>query len=103
MPVLDTSVIIDRIRRGEEINENITEISVLEYPPILRYQKFYGRANLNLALKHQIGLRKLGIQKPIPDLLITLTCMNRKEELMTKDKDFLDIAKLFKLKIKIIE
>ncbi len=109
MPVLDTNVIIDRIRREKEINENITEISVLEYPPVLKYQKFNGRIyylkrfDLDLALRLQIKLRKLGIQKPIPDLLIASICINRNEELITKDKDFLDIAKVSKLKVKIIE
>ncbi len=58
MPVLDTSVVIERICKSEEIRENITEITVLEYP-ILEYQKFYGRihflkrSDLNLALKRR--------------------------------------------------
>jgi hypothetical protein len=44
-------------------------------PSVLKYLKFYGkiyylRRPLNLALKIQIGLRKLGAQKSIPDILI---------------------------------
>ncbi|WP_233437686.1 DNA-binding protein [Candidatus Korarchaeum cryptofilum] len=75
MPVLDTNILIEKIRRNEEIWENITEVTVLEYPPVLKYLKFYGkiyylRRPLNLALKIQIGLRKLGAQKSIPDILI---------------------------------
>ena len=108
MPVLDTSVLIDKIKRNEEIHENITEISVLEYPPILKYQKFYGRIyylkrlDLNLALKIQIKLRKAGTPKPLPDVLIASICINRNEELITKDKDFLDITKVSDLKVRII-
>ncbi len=108
MPVLDTSVLIDKIRRGEVIQENITEITVLEYPPVLKYPKFYGRiyylkrSDLNLALKIQINLRKIGAQKSIPDILIASICINRKEELITKDKDFLDIAEVSDLKVKVI-
>ena len=58
MPVLDTNVVIERICKSEEIRENITEITVLEYP-ILKYQKFYGRihflkrSDLNSALKRR--------------------------------------------------
>ena len=105
MPVLDTSVLIDKIRKNEEIYENITEISVLEYPPILKYRKFYGyikRSDLNLALKIQIKLRKIGNPKPIPDVLIAAICINRNKELITKDKDFLDIAKVSNLKVRIV-
>ena len=99
MPVLDTSVVIDMVGRDEEIYENVTEITILEFPPVLKYQKFHGkiyylkRFDLDLALKIQINLRKLGIQKPIPDLLIASICINRNEELLTRDRDFLDIAK----------
>jgi predicted nucleic acid-binding protein len=32
MPVLDTNILIEKIRRNEEIWENITEVTVLEYP-----------------------------------------------------------------------
>ncbi len=60
MPVLDTNVLIERIKNNEEISENTTEINVLEYPPILKYPKFYGkiyflrRVDINLALKLQV-------------------------------------------------
>jgi len=108
MPILDTSVLIDKIRRKEEILENITEITVLEYPPILKYQGFHGkiyylkRLDMKLALKIQINLRKIGVQKPIPDILIASICINRKEELITKDEDFLDIAKVSSLEVKLV-
>jgi len=40
--ILDTNVIIDRVKRGEEIRENITGVTFVEYPAIVRYKKFYG-------------------------------------------------------------
>jgi len=108
MSVLDTSVLMDKIRDNVSIHENVTEITVLEFPPILKYSKFYGRiyylkrSDLNLALKIQLNLRKVGAQKPIPDILIAAICINRNEELITKDSDFLDISKVTNLKIKLI-
>ncbi len=109
MPVLDTSVLIDKIRKGEEIHDNISEISVLEYPPVLRYDRFSGRIyyvrrrDFELALHIQISLRKIGKQKPIPDLIISAICINRDEELITKDEDFLDIATVSSLRVRMIE
>jgi len=108
MVVLDTNVVIEKIRSKQEILENITEITVLEFPPTLKYQKFYGkiyyltRKDLELALKIQIKLRRRGKQKPIPDLLIASICINRNERLITKDVDFLDIAKVSNFKVKIV-
>lgn len=108
MSVLDTSVLIDRIRENDEIMDNITEITVLEYPPILKYPKFRGRIHylrrpdLKLALDIQIKLRKLGNQKPIPDILIASICINRNEELITKDDDFIDIANVSNLKVRLL-
>ena len=108
MPVLDTNILIEKIRKKEEIWENATEITVLEYPPILKYLKFYGkiyylrRSDLNLALKIQIDLRKIGSQKSIPDILIASICINRNEELITNDNDFFDIAKVSNLRVKFI-
>ena len=34
MSVLDTNIIIEKIKKKEEIYENVTEISVLEFPYI---------------------------------------------------------------------
>ena len=39
MPVLDTNILIEKIRRNEEIRENITEVTVLEYPLCLEIFK----------------------------------------------------------------
>ena len=87
-----------KIKKKEEIHENVTEISVLEFPPILKYRRFFGkiylveRRDFDLALKLQVKLRKAGMQKAVPDLLIASICINRNEELITKDEDFFDIA-----------
>ena len=64
-------------------------------PPILKYPKFCGkirylrRPDLKLALEIQIKPRKLGNQKPIPDILIDSICINRDEELIARERDFL--------------
>jgi len=107
--VLDTSVIVEKIKNKSEIYENVTEISVLEYPPILEYRKFFGniynlkRIDLEVALGLQSKLRKIGKPQSVPDLLIAAICINRNEELITKDEDFLDIAKVSNLKVKVIK
>jgi hypothetical protein len=41
--ILDTSSVIVRARRGERIEENITSITLVEYPPIRNYEGFRGR------------------------------------------------------------
>jgi len=72
------------------------------------YKKFNGNIifpteeDYILAHKLQLELLKIGAQKPIPDLLIASICINRDEELITKDEDFLDISKVSNLKVKII-
>ena len=107
--VLDTSILIDKIRRGEEIHDSISEVSVLEYPPVLKCGKFFGRIyfvqrrDFELALHIQISLRKIGKPKPIPDLIISATCINRDDELITKDEDFLDIASVSDLRVRMVE
>ena len=87
---------------------NIAEITVLEYPPILKYSKFYGRIyylkrrDLDLTLKIQIALRRIGAQKPVPDVLIASICVDRMEELITGDRDFLDIAEVSGLRVRLV-
>ncbi len=44
----------------------------------------------------------VGKPKSFADLLIASICINRGEELITKDEDFLDIAKVSNLKVKIV-
>jgi predicted nucleic acid-binding protein len=102
MPILDTSLVIERVK-------NTTEVTVIEFPPILKYHRFFGkiylveREDFEFALKLQIELRKIGLPKALSDLLIASICINRNEELITRDSDFLDIAKVSNLKIKLVD
>ena len=43
MTVLDTNILIEKVRRREEIREDITVVSIVEFPQILAYRKFSGR------------------------------------------------------------
>ena len=108
MSVIDTNVVIEKVKKNEEIYEDITEVTLAEYPPILEYQKFYGkvytieRRDVLLSIELQRRLRVIGNPKPFADLLIASICINRNEELITKDKDFLDITKVSNLRVKLI-
>ena len=105
MTILDTSIIIERVRRREEIREDITVVSIVEFPQILAYKKFSGRIvypmpeDYELAYKLQLKLMKAGKPKPFSDLLIAAICINRNEELLTNDEDFEDLAKISSLKL----
>lgn len=37
MVVLDTGVILDRVRRKQDISDNVAVVTVIEYPPVLTY------------------------------------------------------------------
>lgn len=99
MTILDTTVVIDRVRKRLVIPENISEVTIVEYPPILSYPRFKGKIYLverkdwKLAIEIQTMLRGIGKPKDLADLLIAAIAINRSEELLTKDKDFEDIAK----------
>jgi predicted nucleic acid-binding protein len=43
----------------------------------------------------------MGKPKASSDILIASICVNRNEELITRDADFLDIAKVSNLKVKL--
>ncbi|GEM_PF-238416 len=109
MTVLDTCIVMDRIRGKAEIREDITVVTMVEFPPILRYSKFSGRViypvqgDYETAYKLQENLRKIGKPKPFSDLLIASICLNREEELVTSDEDFRDVSQVSKLKLKFIE
>ncbi|CAB50105.1 PIN domain-containing protein [Pyrococcus abyssi] len=109
MVVLDTSIVIDRVKRKDEIKENITGITFVEYPAIIRYKKFHGNVlfptfeDFLLAHKIQERLLKIGKPKAFADLLIASICISNNEELITKDKDFLDIARVSNLRVKVID
>ncbi|OYT34111.1 DNA-binding protein, partial [Archaeoglobales archaeon ex4484_92] len=70
MVILDTSVVIDRVKRREEISENLTVVTFVEYPKIVFYKKFNGNIifpteeDYILAHKLQLELLRVGIAKP---------------------------------------
>lgn len=105
MTILDTSILIKRSKRRKEITEDVTEVSIVEYPPLLEYGKFNGnillidREDMLLAVELQRNLRKLGKPKGFADLLISAICINSQEPLKTDDKDFRDIAKVSRLQL----
>jgi len=106
--IIDTNIAINRFKRKEEIHGNITIITAIEFPPILNYDRFYGAVytikpgDQVLAIRLQRFLRQIGKPKPVPGILIASICINRNEELITKDEDFLDIAKVSNLRVKIV-
>jgi len=108
MTIIDTNIVIERVKGNYEIRENITEVTIAEYPPIMDYKKFYGkvliigRDDVLLSVELQKRLRITGKPKSFSDLLIASICINRNEELITNDQDFLDIAKISNLKVKFV-
>ena len=106
--IIDTNIAIDRFKKKEEIRENITIITAIEFPPILSYDRFHGTVytikpeDQVLAIRLQRLLRQIGKPKSVPDILIASICINRNEELITKDEDFLDIAKVSSLRVRIV-
>lgn len=40
--ILDTNIVIDKVRRKKVINESITVVTLIEYPYILDYAGFNG-------------------------------------------------------------
>jgi len=82
MVVLDTNIVIERVKNGEVFQENVTEVTLAEYPPIIDYDKFHGkvlvieRRDVLLAIELQRGLRLIGKPKNFADLLIASICIN---------------------------
>ncbi len=109
MVVLDTSVVIDLIKRKEDIIENVTGVTFIEYPAIVKYKKFSGNIlfptfdEYILAHNLQNLLLRAGKPKTFADLLIASICINNDEELITKDKDFSEIAENSELKLRMAE
>jgi predicted nucleic acid-binding protein len=105
MTVIDTSLLADMMGDGQEINENVCMISIIEYPLLLEYPRFKGKVLLaelrdfELALEIQRKLMAKGRMKPAADLIIAATCINRGETLRTADSDFEEIRKVSDLKV----
>ncbi len=113
MTVLDTSIVIDKVRLREPINEDITVVTFVEYPKIVYYKYFYGgvvfpiKQDFILAHRLQLELLKIGKPQAFSDLLIAAIVINRDEELITRDQDFKyisDAAKMlgYSAKVKIM-
>ena len=98
--ILDTSSVVARVRRGLVVRENITAITLIEYPPIASYRGFQGRIyfigrrDQLRAFQLQRKLRTLGKPLGAADLLVAAVCLNRNEELATLDADFLVIKEV---------
>jgi len=102
-------VVIDRVKGKMKIDEDVTIVTLVEFPSLLEYVKFQGnviypiRSDLDLAVELQRKLRNTGKPKPLSDLLIAAICINRNEELLTKDRDFQEIADISNLKVKVVD
>ncbi len=112
MTIYDTSVVIDRARKGEHIDGDVTAITLVEYPRIIYYKKFEGdvkfpvREDYILAHRLQLKLLEMGRPQQASDLIIAAIAIRLREELVTMDSDFKDIAEAarelgydFKLKL----
>jgi len=66
MTILDTSVTVDRAKSKKPINEDITAVTLVEFPRIVYYKLFSGRVifpirhDFILAHRLQLGLLELG-------------------------------------------
>ena len=98
-------MVIERVKKREEIEEDITGVTFVEFPKIVRYSRFKGAVlfpNLDdylLAHELQRKLLEKGSPRGFADLLIAAICINRGEELITYDSDFVEIAKVSSLKL----
>jgi len=105
MAILDTSTVIERFKKGQGISENITVVTLVEFPKISDYKLFRGKIYLPrvdeyvLAFELQRKLYRKGKPKAFSDLLIASISINRAEELVTRDKGFKDVAEVSDLKL----
>ncbi len=61
MTILDTSIVIDRVRKREPITEDITVVTLVEYPRIVYYKHF--RGNVIFPVEHDyLTAHKLQLQ-----------------------------------------
>jgi len=100
--ILDTNIVIRRIKSHKPIVENITIVTVIEYPFVLSYSGFRGNVyfpsyeDYELAYKIQLELASKDLMKGFADLLIAAISINNNEELMTNDRDFSRYSMCFK-------
>lgn len=105
MPVIDTSLLIERVSEGKPIAEDVCFITVIEFPTLLEYRKFTGEIlypalqDMELALELQQRLKDIGRMKGSSDLIIAALCINSDEALLTLDSDFKEISRASSLKV----
>ena len=93
MVLYDTSIVIEKVKKREEFHGIISAVTIVEFPAILKYKKFKGDiifptpSDFLLACRLQEELMKRGKPKGLADLLVAAICINRREKLITKDKD----------------
>ncbi len=49
MTILDTSVVIDRVKSRKTISEDITVVTLIEYPKTVYHKYFYGEGIVMLS------------------------------------------------------
>ena len=109
MPVLDTSELIERLKRGEEVADDKTVVSLVEYPKASGHPLFKGSVlfpkveDYITAFNIQCELLRIERPKSFSDLIVAAICINRGEKLITRDKDFTDIARVSGLNVEIIQ
>jgi len=108
LTIVDTNIVIRRIRNKEPISEDITVVTLVEYPFVLDYEGFRGSIlfpttkDYYLAFEIQRRLAEKGRMKGFADLLVAAIAINNGEELVTGDEDFSDIAEVSPLKLRLV-
>lgn len=103
--IVDTNIVIDRVRADEAIPENICIVSSIEFPPVLDSDLFEGDVytltseDQVLAVRLQKRLRDEGEAVPAPDILIAAVAINRDEKVLTNDEDFEQIKSVSDLNL----
>lgn len=68
MTIYDISVVIDKAKKGESIDGDITAITLVEYPKIIYYRKFEGNIKFPIGedyiLAHKLQLKLMEKAKP---------------------------------------
>jgi hypothetical protein len=106
--IIDTNLVIDKIRKREIVNESITVVTLIEYPYILEYSGFTGDVifptmkDYYLAYEIQKRLMMKDKMKGFADILVAAIAIGNNEKLLTNDKDFIDIAEVSSLKLEVV-
>ena len=102
MAILDTNVVIEKVKHKEKIEEDITVLTLIEFPKVAFYERFYGNIvypeeeDFELASKVQLELLKMGKPQDPVDVLIASIVVNLNVGLTTYDGDFLYIKEAMK-------